>query len=350
MRPRSVINKGIQYKITAMGRIFTLGERYIAAIYNPKDTSLKITAEAICVADEEERNTIPFTFSKYDTDRLKAGWATIEIYDSNMTQMAFRDNFAVIRPNSIKISGPTTYTIQFFGSDEVNPLQVLQVTEGTVPVYTGPTPTKPDARVAEDAIIIYTFAGWSPSVHAATDNADYIAVFSEERESLLSATFVNYNGSILQYPQYLRYGDTPVYTGETPTRPDTSSTSSGGSHFTFSGWSPEIGPLTTNTLYVAQYEEEVYEYLKRLDLSSDGDRYGRHRIRNFEDMSVFYVGQKFRLVPIDGAVGDIVYGHILEVDAQDSIILTDVDLYTMVQSEQTNAFDIDIIVEESESV
>ena len=102
MRPRFIINKGIRYDVTAVGRVFNVGTRYVASIYNPKDTSLKIVATATCFV-EDERNTIEFYFTAEDTNKLKVGFATIEIYDTSMHKMVFRDNFAVIRNNSLPI-------------------------------------------------------------------------------------------------------------------------------------------------------------------------------------------------------------------------------------------------------
>jgi len=106
MRPRFIINKGIRYDVKAVGRVFNVGTRYVASIYNPKDTSIKIVATATCFVDDE-RNTIAFYFTAEDTDKLKVGFATIEIYDTSLHKMVFRDNFAVIRKNSLPID-PTS--------------------------------------------------------------------------------------------------------------------------------------------------------------------------------------------------------------------------------------------------
>lgn len=104
MRPRFVINKGISKKITAVSSHFVADALYYAVIYNPKDTSLKIASYAYC-AEENERKQIVFMFSSADTAKLREGFATIEIYDSNQALMVYRDNFAVIRKNSLQISG-----------------------------------------------------------------------------------------------------------------------------------------------------------------------------------------------------------------------------------------------------
>ena len=64
------------------------------------------------------------------------------------------------------------YTIRFLNYDGTE-LQSSQVEEGVTPVYSGATPTKP-----EDAQYTYTFSGWSPTIVAATADADYTAQFT----------------------------------------------------------------------------------------------------------------------------------------------------------------------------
>ena len=105
MGPRFIINKGIQKKVSARSRLFTVGDSYKAVIYNPKDLSVAIEATAVCVegTSEDEKNKLNFTFSGDQTELLKVGYATIEIYDESQTLMAYRDNFAVIRKNSLQI-------------------------------------------------------------------------------------------------------------------------------------------------------------------------------------------------------------------------------------------------------
>jgi len=67
---------------------------------------------------------------------------------------------------------PNQYTIRFLNYNGTV-LQSSQVAQGTMPSYTGATPTKP-----ADANYTYTFSGWSPTLVAATANADYTAQFT----------------------------------------------------------------------------------------------------------------------------------------------------------------------------
>lgn len=66
---------------------------------------------------------------------------------------------------------PKNYTICFMNG-EVE-LQRQLVPYGTVPVYSGETPTK-----APDADYVYTFSGWSPAIATVTGDATYTATFS----------------------------------------------------------------------------------------------------------------------------------------------------------------------------
>ena len=72
---------------------------------------------------------------------------------------------------------PPTYTITFANWDGAT-LQSSQVEEGTLPIYTGATPERP-----EDEQYIYTFNGWSPAVVAATADATYTATYTATPKS-----------------------------------------------------------------------------------------------------------------------------------------------------------------------
>ena len=60
-------------------------------------------------------------------------------------------------------------------------------------------------------------------------------------------TFANWDGTTLQTIQ-VEEGQTPVYTGSTPTRPSDSQY-----NYTFNGWTPAITEATANTTYTATY-------------------------------------------------------------------------------------------------
>ncbi|MBQ2189414.1 MAG: hypothetical protein II452_00925, partial [Paludibacteraceae bacterium] len=66
---------------------------------------------------------------------------------------------------------PVYYTIRFENWNGTL-LENISVLEGTMPVYSGATPTRPD-----DAQYTYTFAGWTPTIVPAVANATYTASY-----------------------------------------------------------------------------------------------------------------------------------------------------------------------------
>ena len=76
--------------------------------------------------------------------------------------------------NPILPIGFVGYTITFNNWDGNELLKLTGVEHGTMPVYTGNTPTRPD-----DAFYTYTFKGWSPNIVEATQDATYVAVYDE---------------------------------------------------------------------------------------------------------------------------------------------------------------------------
>lgn len=67
---------------------------------------------------------------------------------------------------------PREYTITFQDYDESTVLGTESVAYGTVPEYTGETPTREG----------YTFTGWTPELASVTGNATYVATYVEATE------------------------------------------------------------------------------------------------------------------------------------------------------------------------
>ena len=70
------------------------------------------------------------------------------------------------------------YTIRFENWDN-SELQSIQVAENKMPVYTGPTPTRPN-----DDEYTYSFIGWSPTIVAATEDATYTAKYEAKERAI----------------------------------------------------------------------------------------------------------------------------------------------------------------------
>lgn len=75
----------------------------------------------------------------------------------------------------------------------------------------------------------------------------------EQRFQTFTVTFENYDGTVLQTIQCY-YGQTPVYSGSTPTKPSDTIYD-----YTFSGWN-NLMPVTGNTTYTAQYTSSLRNY------------------------------------------------------------------------------------------
>lgn len=72
-------------------------------------------------------------------------------------------------------SKPVTYKISWWNGDDL--LGTSDVKKGEVPEYEGAAPTKTDSTGEFE----YTFAGWSPEVVEAVEDASYTAEFEEKR-------------------------------------------------------------------------------------------------------------------------------------------------------------------------
>ena len=133
---------------------------------------------------------------------------------------------------------------------------------GAVPSYDGTPYKSPDESHS------YVFVGWAAepdgdtleSLPAVTADVTYYAQFSQTERKYTIVWYID--GATTT--EYYSYGATPVYPGENdPVRPSTTEYD-----FVFAGWSPEVGEVTGDVTYVAQFD--VFTKLQGLsiDLSS----------------------------------------------------------------------------------
>ena len=164
--------------------------------------------------------------------------------------------FSGWKPAVVPVTKNASYMAQFSTTVNKYPISWLNedltliytedVDYGTLPVYTGETPTK-------EPVETYVFSGWSPNVELVEGAASYTAVFTTRDKC--TVTWVNYNGVVLETDMNLDVGTTPTYDGATPVHEPTADT-----EYTFTGWLPAVGPITESVTYTAQYSESVRKY------------------------------------------------------------------------------------------
>ena len=202
--------------------------------------------------------------SVLETDSDIAYW-TMPSYDGDVPTKAkdaqYTYTFSNWSPTISQVTCDVVYTAQF--SQITNNYVITwknwdgsvlaidsNVPYGTVPVYNGTTPTKDG-----DEQYSFVFSGWSPNVTSVTGDATYTATFTKEVNKF-TVTWKNWDGSVLETDTNVPYGSTPTYNSSTPHRDSTAQYS-----YTFSGWSPEIVPVTGDISYTAEYTSETRTYL-----------------------------------------------------------------------------------------
>ncbi len=122
---------------------------------------------------------------------------------------------------------------------------------GATPSYDGTPYKSPDEHNS------YVFSGWDKTIVPVTEDVTYTALFTPTVRTYTVRWVVD--GFIVKEKTDYRYGDMPVFDGETPTRASTPYFD-----FTFSGWSPEVSKVTKDITYVAQFD--VFTKLQNLTL------------------------------------------------------------------------------------
>ena len=144
------------------------------------------------------------------------------------------------------------YTITWVDGNGTT-LKTEQVEYGQTPAYSGATPTK-----TATAQYTYTFNNtWSPAIVAVTEAATYTAQFGSTVNKY-TITWVDGNGATLKTEQ-VEYGQTPAYTGATPTKDADAAYT-----YTFNGWTPAIASVTVAATYIAVFTANPIAVLENL--------------------------------------------------------------------------------------
>ena len=156
----------------------------------------------------------------------------------------------------VAVTGDATYIASYkeelrnynvtWKNEDGSVIKTEEVPYGTVPEFDGEYPSKEATNTKE-----YTFNGWSPNVAAVSGDVEYTALFQETVRKY-TVNWVNFDGEILETDQ-VEYGETPIYNGENPTRPN-----GHGVEYSWKGWSPVIEPTERDTTYTAIYDYDAY--------------------------------------------------------------------------------------------
>lgn len=146
------------------------------------------------------------------------------------------------------VSERPKYTITFVDDDGITVLQQSEVALDAMP-----TPPADPTKEAT-AEFTYTFAGWSPTIVAATGAATYTATYTATVNKYL-ITFVDEDGTTVLASAEYDYGTTPVAPAD-PTKEATAQYT-----YKFSGWDKEIVAVTGAATYTASYTATVNKYL-----------------------------------------------------------------------------------------
>ncbi|MBQ1852390.1 MAG: hypothetical protein II134_00970 [Lachnospiraceae bacterium] len=192
----------------------------------------------------------PTKESSEDKDFTFWGWQDEEgnNYEAGSDLPVIEDGSADLTYTAVYTESVRKYTITFVDEDG-SELQSNDVAYGETPAYTGEDPTKTDPT----GQYTYTFDGWTPEIELVTGEATYTATYTSTINEY-TITFKNYDGTVLQSGK-VAYGETPVYGGETPTKPATDKDT-----FTFAGWDLEITYVTGEATYTATYTSAPRKY------------------------------------------------------------------------------------------
>ena len=142
-----------------------------------------------------------------------------------------------------------TYTVTWMNDDGTELEKDENVEYGTIPEYRGEMPTKESTEQ-----YTYAFAGWTPEIKVVTGDAEYTATFTDTIRTY-TVTWKNWDDTVLETDENVGYGTTPIYNGETPTKPADAQYT-----YTFTGWVPVVSAVTGDITYTAVFSKALNKY------------------------------------------------------------------------------------------
>ena len=216
----------------------------LLVIFDPNYTGApEIEVQKVAPSTATPLLSNPFTREGYDF----TGWTTAA--DGSGTSYADKANITLTADTTLYAQWELQKFTVTWKNEDGTVLETSEVEYGTVPKYTGETPTKEG-----DAQYTYTFAGWDSEVAAVTEDVTYTATF-DQTVNTYTVTWVDENGTELEKDENVPYGETPAYNGEQPTKAGDAQYT-----YTFTGWEPTVSAVTENATYTATFTNTTRTY------------------------------------------------------------------------------------------
>ena len=205
-------------------------------------------------------NKYPVTWKNADGTVLKTDLVEYRLKPSYTgeipapyTDAMYYYSFSGWTPAVSFVTGPAVYTA-VFAAETRNDYTVTwknwdgtvletdsELPYGSMPEYNSGTPERdPDEQYT------YSFLGWAPALTETTRDTTYTAGYLPEPRTY-TVTWKNWNGDVL-CTEEVPWGGMPEYNQNEPEK-----ASDAQYRYIFSGWDPEVGSVTGNTVYTAQY-------------------------------------------------------------------------------------------------
>lgn len=163
----------------------------------------------------------------------------------------------------IVIDADGDYAVEFYGieytiiykDEDGTILQSSKVEYGSMPEFTGATPTKEG-----DAQYSYTFAGWTPVVSVVSGDETYFATYTQTINQY-TVTFVDEKGNVIG-TSTVDYGTAAVAPADIEKF-----------GYNFIGWDKDFSNVTENMTVTARYEAKIYRVRIKLDVVDAGSTY-----------------------------------------------------------------------------
>lgn len=172
------------------------------------------------------------TFKGWKVSAGSGSWVKNTVYAGGTSLTGHYGNITLTAVWELQL-----YTVTWIAGDIT---RISKWYHGAVPSYDG-VPYK-----SSDELHSYEFTGWDKEIVTVTEDVTYTALFKATTRKYTIKW--NVDGHIVEEKEYV-YGDTPVFTGETPTRESTTEFD-----FSFAGWTPDVASVTGDVTYVAQFD------------------------------------------------------------------------------------------------